>query len=250
MNLQNKKAIKWAMFCLGVVFCFFPAGCRDKSAEYCNRGKKHIEKEQYDLAIAEFNSAIIINPKLFEAFFWRGVTYYNKGNYEKAIRDFNKTIKIKPKYIYAYLNRGNTYNDKGEHEKAITDYTKVIEINPRYAHAYNSRGMVYCDKGEYEQAISDFSKAILIDPSEKMLENAKKKQIEGKYGKFDYIQQGFLDISLIPNSVDVVIALFGVFQYLLELNEHLEALKRLYDILKPRGFILIDVMNYFSLIQR
>lgn len=97
---------------------------------------------------------------------------------------------------------------------------------------------------------TECKRVILIDPSEKMLENAKKKQIKGRYGKVDYIQQGFLDLSLISSSVDVVIALFGVFQYLLELNEHLEALKRLYDILKPGGFILIDVMNYFSLIQR
>ena len=65
MYFRNKKALKWTLLWLVMIFCLLPTGCRDKSVKYCNRGKKQIEKAQYDLAIAEFNSALKINPKLF-----------------------------------------------------------------------------------------------------------------------------------------------------------------------------------------
>ena len=83
-----------------------------------------------------------------------------------------------------------------------------------------------------------------------MLEIAKKEYESGNYGAVEYLHQGFLDISLRPKSVDVVIALFGVFQYILDLNDQLKALNIVYNILNPGGFILFDVMNYFALINK
>ncbi len=93
-------------------------------------------------------------------------------------------------------------------------------------------------------------KVILVDPSKEMIKVAKRHYASGKYGDIEYRQEGFLNLSILPNSVDIVIAFFGVFQYLLKLEEHLAALKNVYNILKPGGLIVIDVMNYFSIIKK
>ena len=65
MNFHNKKDFERVWMWLCIILCLFPTGCRDKSEEYYNRGLWHLDKEQYDLAISEFNSAIRINPKLY-----------------------------------------------------------------------------------------------------------------------------------------------------------------------------------------
>jgi len=92
-------------------------------------------------------------------------------------------------------------------------------------------------------------KVILVEPIPQMIDNAKKKLNEQKHGEIEFRQEGFLDISLLSNSVDVVLSFGGPFQYLLTLEDQLTALKNIYSILKPGGFVLIDLKNFFSLIK-
>jgi tetratricopeptide (TPR) repeat protein len=80
MHLQNKKTIKWTLLWSVMALCLLPTGCRDKSTEYYNRGWRYLDKEQYDLAISEFNFAIRIKPKLFKAYYGRGIAYRNKSH--------------------------------------------------------------------------------------------------------------------------------------------------------------------------
>lgn len=99
--------------------------------------------------------------------------------------------------------------------------------------------------------LSKYCKEVyLIDPCKEMLENAKIKQQYCRIKNIQYFHEGIPKLSLLNNSIDVAILFFGVFQYLLELKDQLNALKNLFNILKPGGFILIDVMNYFYLIKK
>ena len=89
----------------------------------------------------------------------QGAAFAEKGQYDRAIAYFNKAIEINPKLAEAYYNRGLVYKEKGQYDKAISDFTKAIEINPRHADAYYSRGVVYYYKKDYEKALDDFYKA-------------------------------------------------------------------------------------------
>ena len=90
---------------------------------------------------------------------------------DRAIADFNDAIKLNPKLALAYYNRGFAYEKKGEYDRAIVDYDKAIAINPKFAAAYNNRGNAYYKKGDKEQAIVDFRKTLDIDPSSQHAKN-------------------------------------------------------------------------------
>ncbi|MBN1385182.1 MAG: tetratricopeptide repeat protein [Elusimicrobia bacterium] len=118
---------------------------------------RDIKKGLHDKAIADFTTAIKINPDDAEAHYNRGISYSYKDACNEAIKDFTKAIELNPKYVEAYNNRGNVYFDKGLYDKALNDYNKAIEIDPNFAEAYYNRGNVYSIKGLYDKALDEIN---------------------------------------------------------------------------------------------
>ena len=73
----------------------------------------------------------------------RGNAYLGKKDYDRAIADYNKAIELEPKLAAAYANRGLAYGAKGDIDGAIADLDKAIDLNPKLAHAYANRGLAY-----------------------------------------------------------------------------------------------------------
>ena len=120
-------------------------------AGYNNHGLAYLAKKEYDLAIADFDAAIRINPGIWVAYENRDKAYI--GKYDAA-------ISLDPTSVESYLSRGYTYYSMGEHDVAITDYTAAIGLDSTNAESYNCRGLSYHTKREYDLAIADYSTAI------------------------------------------------------------------------------------------
>ncbi|MCA2743730.1 MAG: serine protease [Microcystis sp. M015S2] len=132
---------------------------------YSNRGILYSDQKKYELALADWNKAIELNRNFAGAYYNRGNLYYNQQKYDLALSDYNKAIEINPNYAGAYLNRGVLYEDLQKYDLALSDYSKAIEINPNLAEAYTNRGSLYYDLQKYDLALSDYSKAIDINPN-------------------------------------------------------------------------------------
>jgi len=132
---------------------------------YRFRGFAWSNKQEFDRAIADFSEAIRLDPKSAFAYSNRGVTWKQKGEFDRAIADLNEAIRLNPKSDQTYLNRGGVWFSKGEFDRAIADFTEAIRLNPKLLMAYNDRGHSWMDKGDYERAIADFNEAIRIDPT-------------------------------------------------------------------------------------
>ncbi|HEY9702682.1 MAG TPA: tetratricopeptide repeat protein, partial [Allocoleopsis sp.] len=128
--------------------------------DFFSLGYQKLELGDYQGAIADYNSAIELNPNYTIAYNNRGNAYRNLKEYQKAIADYNRAIELNPNYTIAYNNRGNAYRNLKEYQKAIADYNKAIDLNPKDAIAYNNRGNAYRNLKEYQKALSDYNKAI------------------------------------------------------------------------------------------
>ncbi|WP_048324347.1 tetratricopeptide repeat protein, partial [Crocosphaera watsonii] len=53
---------------------------------------------------------------------------YNRQQFDLALSDFNKTIELNPNDADAYGNRGIVYTIKGEFFKAIIDTEKAADL--------------------------------------------------------------------------------------------------------------------------
>lgn len=131
---------------------------------YCNRGDAWVEKGSHDRALADFNEAIKLSPKLAHAYRHRGQVYLAERDSARALADFDEAIRLDPKYVHAFANRGNIWLDKGDQKRAIADFDEAIRLDPKYAYAYSERGVSHFLKGDQSRAIADFDSAIRLDP--------------------------------------------------------------------------------------
>jgi ubiquinone/menaquinone biosynthesis C-methylase UbiE len=99
------------------------------------------------------------------------------------------------------------------------------------------------------QIYHQVQKTILVEPSETMFGIAKKKYNEKIHSNIDFRHGGLPNCGLEKDSIDIVIAVYNPFQYILTRDEQLLALKDIFQCLKSGGLIFLDMKNFFSLIR-
>jgi tetratricopeptide (TPR) repeat protein len=98
----------------------------------------------------------------------RGRHYYLAKMYEQAIADFDTAIGLDPDLPQPVHYRGLSYAAKGDLDRAITDFSRVIALDPGFAPAYFRRGLAYYGKNDFDHAIADFDQSIARDSADGM----------------------------------------------------------------------------------
>ena len=142
-----------------------------RAAFYNNRGILFIRQRKWDLALADLNKAININPEFDDSYNNRGVIYKERGKFNLALADFNKSIQINPKNLEAYIGRGVIYSEQKRLDLALADYNKATQIDSNSAMAYNNRGSLYYKQKKLGLALADLNKAIQMNPELAMAYN-------------------------------------------------------------------------------
>ncbi|HQX56503.1 MAG TPA: tetratricopeptide repeat protein [Pyrinomonadaceae bacterium] len=107
--------------------------------------------------------------ELAEAYYQRGYTYSLEQKNDMAIADFTSAIKLNPDHVGAYSLRATVhsspfFNPKRNIDAAIEDYTMVITLEPG-AYLYSLRAALFAEKGERAKAIADYRAALALEPN-------------------------------------------------------------------------------------
>lgn len=132
---------------------------------YKARGQGYTDKRDYDKALADFNSALKVDPQNASIYQERGRAYMKMDDLDKSLADYASAIRIEPQDTNSYLCRGNIYKRQGNYDLAFKDYGTALKINPKNPFAYLNRGDAYHDKGDYQLALKDYEMAIQLNPS-------------------------------------------------------------------------------------
>ncbi|EAQ77583.1 tetratricopeptide repeat protein [Blastopirellula marina] len=119
-----------------------------------------------EAALADFDAAVKLQPKLATAVHNRGVSLAAAGKSDEAIKDFDLAISLNPNYPNSWFNRGELHYQAGRMRQAISDYSRAIQLKPTDAGAFNSRGNAQYLSENYQAALADFGQAIRIAPSD------------------------------------------------------------------------------------
>uniref|UniRef100_A0A2K5IEI1 Uncharacterized protein n=1 Tax=Colobus angolensis palliatus TaxID=336983 RepID=A0A2K5IEI1_COLAP len=119
-----------------------------------------------DSSILDFNRAITLNPKHYQAYLSRVAFYGLKGRYSKAILNCNKAIKIYPESVRAYLYRGVLKYYNKTYKLAITDLTTAISMDKNSYIAFYNRALCYTKIRELQMALTDYGIVLLLDATE------------------------------------------------------------------------------------
>ena len=128
--------------------------------------------QDYSSAIDDITRAIIMDDKLYFAFFCRANWRYKLLEYKRAMgekiesadfeimmRDYDYVIHHQPDFSFAYYNKANMLCIQQDFNAAISYYTQAIAADSDFAEAYFNRGLTYIYIQEIEKGISDLSKA-------------------------------------------------------------------------------------------
>ena len=150
---------------------------KEKSAEYSGKidllraanynlsGKEKYRQKDYKGAIADYTSAIELDPDFSSAYFNRAFSKDELKYYREAIADYTKAIEIDPDFIIAYFDRAFSKASLNDQIGAIVDFSKVIELDSTFAEAFFNRGNSKYNLRDYRGAIVDYSEAISINHS-------------------------------------------------------------------------------------
>ena len=132
---------------------------------YYTRALDWASQGNHDRALADFNMAVELDPKLPGIYYNRALSWSEKGDHDRAIADYNASLQLSPRDSRAYTGRAVELTVKGELNRALADYEEVIRLEPQGMGGYFGRGRVRFYAGDFMAAASDFIRAHQLDPS-------------------------------------------------------------------------------------
>lgn len=145
-----------------------PAAASDqvqKSAgDFYKSAKAYAKAGKGDLAMADLDRAIALDPAMGAAYYDRALLQFKKGDLDRAIADYTQTIKLLPTFPPAYRERGSALIAKRAFSQAIADFDAAIKLKADYADAFDERGYAYRMLKDYDRAIADYTRALEINP--------------------------------------------------------------------------------------
>ncbi|MDJ0648998.1 MAG: tetratricopeptide repeat protein [Xenococcaceae cyanobacterium MO_188.B19] len=130
-----------------------------KAKDYRNRGNLYYQQGKLELAKANYNQAIALNPNDDQAYQHRGTLYAKRGKVKLAWADLNQAIALNPNNDAAYSNLGKLYYEQGKLDLALDNFNQSISLNPNNAKTLSNTGLVHRKLGNKKAAITNFKKA-------------------------------------------------------------------------------------------
>lgn len=128
-------------------------------------GKAHLNLEQYDLALADFQAAEQANPNLTFVHFNLGLTYLKMQDYEHARDEFLKDASVEPDLAFNYDELGDVYSLMQQYGDAEKSYRAALQRDPRLLNSYLGLAKVYQRTQNYQKALSAIDSAGKLDPN-------------------------------------------------------------------------------------
>ena len=128
-------------------------------------GKYHLNLEQYDAALAEFQAAAEANPKLPFVHFNLGLTYLKKQDFPRARDEFLKDAAVEPDLALDYDELGDIYWLMQDDRNAEASYRQALHRDPRLVNSHLGLAKVYQRQEKYAPALVEINAAVKLDPA-------------------------------------------------------------------------------------
>src|ERR1700746_1995413 len=145
----------------------------DLSEGHASRGLALAMRKNFAGARTEFETAIRINPKLYEAYYFYARTSFQQGDLTKAAQLYEQASRVNPDDYQAPSLLAPVYKSLGRQAKAeptrrgaLQLADKHVELHPDDARALYLGAGILCQLGERERGLEWAQRALATDPEE------------------------------------------------------------------------------------
>src|SRR5665213_44666 len=115
-------------------------------------------------ALAEFDSAIGLDPHNADALYNRGLLHQGEKQHQLAIDDFSAATGLTPQRAEPLLGRAISYLALDKVKEAAADLDEAAQADPQNAQVWTTRGLAYERVGEKTKAAGSYGRAIGLRP--------------------------------------------------------------------------------------
>ncbi|MFJ1790611.1 tetratricopeptide repeat protein [Kitasatospora griseola] len=148
------------------------------------RGIGHHRADRPDLALADFDRSVALDPDWPEALHSRGRALIAVRRHEEALTDLGRAVELDPDFAAAYATRGEALRLLGRQPEALTDFDRAIELDPGHSWAIAHRGETHRELGRFEEALAGFDRAVELNP-EDLWALIGRGQLQWELGRFE-----------------------------------------------------------------
>ena len=165
-NKTADAAISWGKVADLAEAGTVPAGvvASDPSARF-NQAFLLAKTGRINDAIANYEKALVVKPRYFDALINVGVLYFKQAKWDDAIKRFSTAAEVDPNAGLAWANLGAACKKKNDVTGAISAWRKAVAIDPK---DFATRGFLansLMDKGDLRGAIAVFTEMAALQPT-------------------------------------------------------------------------------------
>lgn len=128
-------------------------------------GVMYRDLEDWQAALNEFTRAIQLGSAPY-SFTLRAETYLQLRRIAPALADFKTALAINPNDQSAYFGRGELYLEQGQYEKALVDFDQGLKGAPRAWHIHKRRAVALFQLREFDRALVALRTALELRPDD------------------------------------------------------------------------------------
>lgn len=157
--------MKKLLFLVLISFLVFSFGAYAQNGKkYYKAGQDFVEGQKYDDAIAQFTSAIGLEPSNPDYYYSRGQVYEKLLKYTEAKADYEKAMVFAPKNADAVIRLGAIANRMKNYTEALVLLNKASGMARREHDVYKEKTITLLELGKYDIALKCSDTALLIKP--------------------------------------------------------------------------------------
>ncbi|HEY2212830.1 MAG TPA: tetratricopeptide repeat protein [Bradyrhizobium sp.] len=142
------------------------AAAGNDTQAYTTHGEVLARSGKTEEALAEFDTAIALDPYNAPALYNRGLLYQGKKQHQLAIDDFTAANSLTPQQAEPLLGRALSYLALDKIKDAAADLDEAVQADPQNAQIWTTRGLAYERLGDKTNAASSYGRAIDLRPKD------------------------------------------------------------------------------------
>ncbi len=149
---------------------------KDSADAHAARGLALSLDQQYEAASCEFETALQLDPRLFEAYYFYGRVSREQGSLEKAVPLFEQASRVRPEDYQSLAFLSAAYRDLDRPlerdqtlQRARNAVERHLDANPNDARALYLGAGVLVDLGKADEALEWARRAFSLDPEDPRL---------------------------------------------------------------------------------
>jgi Tfp pilus assembly protein PilF len=132
--------------------------------DHAARGQVLAKSAKTEEALAEFSTALALDPYNTQALMGRGLVYQGQYQHQQAIEDFTAANGLAPQRVEPLLARATSYLALDKAKEAAADLDEAVQADPNSAQAWTARGEAYERLGDKGKAAASYSRAVALRP--------------------------------------------------------------------------------------